>query len=79
MGLYPTNFATVRRIVISSPFYFSKDATYNSISPRHSECSSFFVHIEYTEKQTYCDVMQYNDFIFICGIPLQLHFSETEQ
>lgn len=77
MGLYPTNFATVRSIVISSPFYFSKDAT-NSISPRHSECSSFFVHIEYTEKQTYCDVMQYNDFIFICGIPLQLHFSETE-
>lgn len=68
MGMYPPNFATVRSI--SSSFYFCKDAIYSSISPTDAlKCSSFSVHIEYSKKQTYCDIMQYK---------VQVHFSEMQ-
>lgn len=58
MGFYPPIFPTVRSIDISSAFYFSKDAIYNSISHAKTlNVPRFFVHVEYTEKQTYCDAM----------------------
>lgn len=66
MGMYPPNFAAVRSIF--SSLYFCKDGIYSSISPADTlNCSSFSVHIEYSEKQTYCDLMQYN-----------VHFSEMQ-
>lgn len=66
--MYPPNFATVRSI--PSSFHFCRDAIYSSISPADTiKCSSFSFHIEYSEKQTYCDIMQYK---------VQVHFSEMQ-
>lgn len=66
MGMYPPNFAAVRSI--SSSFYFCKDGICSSISSADTlKCSSFSVHIEYSEKQIYCDLMQH-----------KVHFSEKQ-